>query len=162
MPILNIQVEGSKAGKDNGAQIEMPPSQALMEAGPRLPVAIAPTDEHFSALANQGKPLPAPVNGLAMIDTGAARTAVDVDAAKQAGLIAVDSGVVHSATHENARAPVYMCKFLFPGWSMQISPATVLGLSLASQGLVALIGRDALSQCIFVYNGSDGRVSLAL
>ena len=36
------------------------------------------------------------------------------------------------------------------------------GASLASQGLIVLIGRDMLANCVLVYNGPDSSFSLSL
>ena len=36
------------------------------------------------------------------------------------------------------------------------------GAKLAPQGLIALIGRDVLMNCVLVYNGIDGSFSISL
>ena len=97
-----------------------------------------------------------------MIDTGAAITCVDRSAAERAGLVAVDSSLITSVTHEAEVAPVFMCNLDFTGWGPSLPRRRVPGANLSSRGLVALIGRDALSSCIFIYNGLDGSFSLSL
>ena len=127
-----------------------------------MQVVLAPMEEHAKAIMESGDGLPPPVRGFAMIDTGAAITCVDQSAAERAGLVAVDSGLITSVTHEAEVAPVFMCKLDFTGWGLSLPRLRVLGANLSSQGLVALIGRDALSSCIFIYNGLDGSFSLSL
>lgn len=103
-----------------------------------------------------------PVTGQALIDTGAAVTCVDRAAAEAAGLVPVDSGFITSATHESEPTPIYACQIDFTGSSVGLTQHRAVGAHLAPQGLVALIGRDALSSCILIYNGIDGSVSLSL
>lgn len=97
-----------------------------------------------------------------MIDTGAAFTCVDVEAAERAGLRTVDTGRITSATHEGEPTPIYACRLEFVGWDISLTKHRAYGARLAPQDLVALIGRDVLSQCVLIYNGADGAFSLAL
>ena len=46
--------------------------------------------------------------------------------------------------------------------SITISVNRAFGANLAIQGLIALIGRDLLAQCVLVYNGLDGSFSLSI
>ena len=43
-----------------------------------------------------------------------------------------------------------------------VNTTRAYGATLATQGLVALIGRDILARCQFTYNGADGSFSLAI
>jgi hypothetical protein len=43
-----------------------------------------------------------------------------------------------------------------------VNAARAAGTPLAAQGLVALIGRDALQTCVLIYNGIGGVVRLRL
>jgi hypothetical protein len=38
----------------------------------------------------------------------------------------------------------------------------VLGSNLAEQGIIGLLGRDFLANCVFVFNGQGGGFTLAI
>ena len=101
-----------------------------------------------------------PVLGWALIDTGATVTCIDQKAAQKAGLRIVGTGPVASATHSNEVVPIFAAQLIFEGlksWDATIA----YGTNLESLGLIALVGRDVLAGCMFVYNGPDGSFSLA-
>ena len=160
MPILNTRVQG-EAVDQHGNTVQLPPFQALEAAGPRLEMLISPLDEHVRVIMQSGEPAPAPVPGLALIDTGASTTCIDQDAATQAGLAVVDSGPMHSATHANEIVPIFAGRLMINGF-IAVEANRAYGATLAAQGLVALIGRDILARCQLNYNGVDGSFSLAI
>ena len=159
LPILNIRAQGE--GTDlRGNKVPLPEQTALQQAGPCVPIVLSPLEEHLQALAGQ-RTAPIPLlNGLALIDTGASVTCIDQEAARTAGLAIVDSGPMHSATHENHIVPIYAGMI-----QIQTFPAfrttRAYGAHLEPQGVIALIGRDMLASCMFTYNGADGSFSLA-
>ena len=109
----------------------------------------------------RGESIPAPIPGLALVDTGASTTCIDQDAATQAGLAVVDSGPMHSATHANEIVPIFAGRLMINGF-IAVEANRAYGATLAAQGLVALIGRDILARCQLNYNGVDGSFSLAI
>ena len=159
LPILNFRAQGE--GTDpNGNKVPLPEQVALQQAGPCVPIVLSPLEEHIQSLAAQrADPLPL-LNGLALIDTGASVTCIDRKAAEKAGLTVVDSGPMHSATHTDHIVPIYAGMI-----QIQTFPAfrttRAYGAYLEAQGIIALIGRDILASCTFIYNGADGSFSLA-
>jgi hypothetical protein len=109
--------------------------------------------------ANQQVPNPVPIRGL--LDTGASGTAVDPSVLTTLGLTPTGSTLVNTPTTGATPQPVdlYDVGFVIPGPAggshlfSQTLPVMASEL-LAAQGFHALIGRDILSQCVFVYNGS--------
>ena len=96
---------------------------------------------------------------MALIDTGASVTCIDRQAAEQAGLPIVDSGPLFSATDEEI-VPIFAARLDmlgFPGWEAP----RAYGTNLATQELIALIGRDVLMNSVLIYNGADGSFSIA-
>ena len=79
-----------------------------------------------------------------------------------AGLAVVDSGPMSSATHEAEIVPIFAAKLDIAGLPNDLQTHRAYGAKLAPQGLIALIGRDALKACVLVYNGPDGSFSLSL
>lgn len=161
MPILNSRLQAESRDAD-GNIISVSPELALQQLGPRLQLTLAPLDEHVKVIAGKGEAIPQPVSGFALIDTGASITCIDRGAAEQAELAVVDSGPITSATHEAEVVPIYAGKLDIAGLATNLTTHRAYGANLASQGLIALIGRDVLKNCVLVYNGLDGSFSLSL
>ena len=118
-------------------------------------------------LTQQGTTLPKPVIGWALVDTGATNTAIDEGVATQLGLAPND--VVTLATADGERhAGVYACRIRFASPSIpDIDASRATGVNLAGQDLdgkpiIALVGRDVLSRCVLVYNGTLGQFSISV
>jgi predicted aspartyl protease len=159
MPILHAQAQAR--GRDNtGNEIELPPVLALQVRGPVLQVSVSIELNAAKALSSQGKSLPTPKSGLALIDTGASQTCVDDQSAAELGLPVIDVGYMISATHERVPCNVFPLSIVTPIMTLN-SPRT-MGASLASHGLLVLIGRDVLMNCTLHYNGANGQWTLAV
>lgn len=68
---------------------------------------------------------------------------------------------MYSATHEGEIVPIFAGMMKIHGLS-NVETRSAYGANLSSQGLIALIGRDILSKCILVYNGTDNSFSISL
>jgi predicted aspartyl protease len=126
-----------------------------------MPVVIMPHPDFAAALTKQNRPLPAPVNGMALLDTGAGGTSVDEQIAIKMGLVPVGPGQITSATHQKQPCLVYPIHLEFPGGNLKIDVTRAAGLPLAAEGISVLIGRDVLSRCVMIYHGPDGSVTLS-
>lgn len=134
----------------------------LRAVGPTIPIVITVPDVLIAVLGEQGKII-IPVDGLALIDTGASSTMVDETVLKSLGVNAVsvrDVGTPNGASPMN----IYPAKLTFPGTDL---PALNFNGVLSSpylkaqQNIIALIGRDILQHGSFTYNG-DGHISISL
>jgi predicted aspartyl protease len=125
-----------------------------------LQVTVTIEQNAGKALVSQGKAIPTPKTGLALIDTGASNTCIDEQAAKELGLPVIDVGTMLSATHQKVPCNIYPVLINTPIVSLN-SPRT-MGAALAAQGLLILIGRDVLQQCNLFYNGPIGQFTLSL
>ncbi len=161
MPILNAKLQAEKKDAE-GKTTSLSPGGSLQQAGPLVQLTLTPLEEHAKAIAEKEGAMPEPVSGFALIDTGAVNTCVDQEAAKRAGLVIVDSGKMTSATHKAEVVPVYAGAFDFANFPINLVVQRAYGAHLAPQGLIALIGRDVLQRCLFIYNGPDGSFSLSL
>lgn len=131
-----------------------------MQFGPTVEVSIGVHAYLARNLATHGKPVPAPIVGAALIDTGATVTTIDVKVAETLGLSY--SGVVQSlgigGSSTGYRAP---CQVSIKGLCVNIPRAHCHPFP-TDTGLLALIGRDILRHMILTYDGLNGAVTLAL
>lgn len=113
-----------------------------------------------TALIAAGQAVPNGVRILGLLDTGASGTAIDPSVLTALGLTPTGTILVSSPTTGATPQVVnqYDVAFVIPAPSgaplfSQTLPVIASEL-FAAQGFHALIGRDILSQCVFVYNGS--------
>jgi predicted aspartyl protease len=153
---------GAAQTKDqSGKDILLPPALALVLRGPVIQVTVTIEQNAGKGLLAQGRSLPTPRSGLALIDTGATGTCIDDQAAKELGLPVIDVAKMTSATHQDQQCGVYPVQINIPPALTFNCPRTI-GAALAAQGLLILIGRDVLQQCNFFYNGLVGQFTLSL
>lgn len=110
----------------------------------------------------QGLTVPPPVAGIGLIDTGASVTCIDDAAAQQLQLPVVDVVTIASASHPSTQQNVYPAHIELVGTPIRIAAQHAVGAALAAQGLLVLIGRDALQDCTLFYNGGSGEITLAI
>ena len=129
-----------------------------------MPAALA------AQLQQAGTPIPAPATGLALIDTGASISAVDIGVIQRLGVQQVGVAQIGGVGGVNQHA-LYPCRFVFPGVGFppidftSIVGAPLIGIGgaqAAGQQTIALFGRDLLQYFILVYNGPGATVSLAM
>ena len=161
MPILHSQYQAAAKTPD-GNIIQLPAQVGLAARGPLVQVTVSLADAIASELVKQGKYVPPPVQGLALIDTGAGSTCIDEAAAQKLQLPVVNVVNMASASHASSKANVYPAKFQITGLPMTFNAPMSIGAPLAVQGLIALIGRDLLQHCTLIYNGSLGQISLCI
>ena len=161
MSILNARLKGEEQDPQ-GNITPLRRDLALRELGPILRVTLLPLEVQLKFYSSKNVPTPDPITGNALIDTGASVTCIDQSAAQKAGLPVVDSSPISSATHSNAVVPIYAGRLMIQNLHQNIESKRAYGVNLDSQGLIALIGRDLLASCIFIYNGPDSSFSLSI
>jgi predicted aspartyl protease len=113
-------------------------------------------------LLQQGIPLPSPVSGIALIDTGASHTCIDAESAQAMNLPVIDVVKMASASHDATDQNVYPIQIELAGLPITIQAPRAIGAALKPQGLLLLIGRDLLQHCALTYNGMAGTITLAI
>jgi len=159
LPILHSQI-AAQAKTADGKVVQLAPAAALQLRGPILQVSITIEQNAGKGLVAQGKTLPTPKSGLALIDTGASNTCVDEQAAKDLGLPVIDVANMQSASHEKHECNIYPVQIITP--IVTLNAPRAMGAALAPQGLLVLIGRDVLQNCNLFYNGPMGQFTLSL
>lgn len=160
MPVYNSQAFANVPG---GQQIT---HAVLTINGPILDISVSIPQALANLYARQQIPLPSPITGIALIDTGATRSCVHGPIMSQLGVNPI--GVVTTGT---AAGPVlhslFPVHFTFPAAGIDFDFSAVVGVDLSrqiinGQQLIALIGRDVLARGIFVYNGPLGAFTFAV
>src|SRR5437879_9442820 len=137
MAILHSRFVGQAIGPD-GKAIEVSPEMVLLHRGPRVQIALSLADPIAAELVKQGKPVPSPVSGEALIDTGASTTCIDEETAKALNLPVINVVNCASASHASAQANVYPVKFQIVGLPLAINAPSAMGAPLKAHGLLAL------------------------
>ncbi len=161
MPILHTQFSAQGKNKQ-GQVVPVSPGVALQKQGPVLQVTIGLAQSIAAQLLQQGKTLPKPISGMALIDTGASSTCIDDAAAQQLQLPVVNVVNVASASHSSTPQNVYPIQIEVVGLPISIEAPSAIGAALSAQGLLALIGRDVLQHCTLFYNGLTGEITLSV
>ena len=133
----------------------------LAPNGPALPIEISIPDSYVDLLQIASIPIPSPLSGSALIDTGARFTAVDINVLQQLGIDPVSTIEVITPSGREIQG-IYMVRIGFVGTSIPpFQPWWVTGSQLQAFGHIALIGRDILNQSLMVYDGKHGMWTIA-
>lgn len=140
-------------GVASGQQIH--PAEALFQEGPIVDLLIRVPKAIEEALHKERKPIPAPVIGRGLIDTGASNTAVDEAVLRDALQLQPIGTRANHGAHGVDQRNVYACGLEIPTVATADLPQ-VVGVNLAGSGLAVLIGRDFLLGKIMIYDGTIG------
>ena len=161
MPVHNkVFLHQNKKGK---SQFHRAP---LLTGGPVLAVEVQIPSALALHMTSKNQPLPTPVTGVALIDTGATRSCVDNSVISGLGVQPVNIMNVLTANGK-VQQHTYPAKLVFPADKFEVEFADAIGVDLGGQtahgqSIIALIGRDLLSEWLFVYNGPLGTFSIAM
>jgi hypothetical protein len=133
--------------------------RALTQFGPFVDVVISVHRRDATAAAAAGRPVPEPVGGRAIIDTGSSTTAITFETAARLKLDPVGRMQVGTGT-DVVRAPTFAVSITFPAHSITLDFERAPGLPVGQQGNIAIIGRDVLGRALFSYDGPKGTTSL--
>lgn len=154
MPIFKVKL------LSQGQQPIPPNNKALLQArGPVVQVQIEVPLALSKQLAASGTAVPQPVAGWALLDTGATSTAVDDSVVSSLGVMPIGVAQVGTAGGPTTH-PVYPIRLQIQGVGLAIDFGRVTGAPLKGMGLVALIGRDVLSNMILIYDGPSSEFTL--
>jgi len=141
----------------------------MTSVGAFFPIEVHVPPAIAALLNDQNLPVPAPLSGLALIDTGATLTCVHETLLARLGLNPI--GVITSGTASGpVQQNVYPARIVFPAQGWTIDLAGVAGVNLAGQQvattppqpIIALIGRNILQNWLMVWNGPAAFWSVAV
>ncbi len=160
MPILHTQYRGEVRDQE-GKTINIHPRVILKGRGPILQVTLGFPESIAGVLIEQGKPVPSPVSGYALVDTGASDTCIDSDIAETFNLPVIDQVKMASDSHNAIDKNVYPALIEFVSYPIKINVERAVGANLMSQDLLVLLGRDLLQSFTLFYNGPAGELTLS-
>lgn len=141
-----------------------PSPNALMNFGAILPVEVNIPKALQDLLNEKRQPVPKPVSGVALIDTGATKSCVDGAVLSGLGIKAI--GIVKIGTAKGAtQCKLFPASLSFPSIKLNVNFSSMAGVNLKGQviqgaPLIALVGRDVLLRCLFIYSGAQGYYTL--
>jgi aspartyl protease len=133
--------------------------------GPLIDLLVGVSAQRRRALKKVGQPIPEFQKTRALIDTGASSTCIDSAVLKPLELTATGAILIH--TPSTSGKP-HFCEQFDVGLGidhpskdpMMLHTIPVISTELAAQGIGALIGRDVLSSCLLIYDGSAASFTL--
>jgi predicted aspartyl protease len=134
--------------------------------GPLLQVEVYVPSALEQLLIAQNQPIPPPRTGWALIDTGATKSCVDINAISTLGVNPIGVTLTGTAGGQ-VQQPLYPARFRFPGEAFEQEFSSVIGVDLTGQSIlgqdiIVLLGRDVLAKCVLIYNGPGGFFTLTL
>lgn len=139
---------------------------ALAVAGPLLEVEVNIPKPLIDLLSSQNQPIPSPMSGVALIDTGASRTCVELTVLSGLGINPIGIANVGTASGTTP-CQLFPARLSFPALSVTVDFGSVISVNLQGQtvdghAIIVLIGRDILSRGLLFYSGNGGFFTLAL
>lgn len=147
---------GPRLGQDFSQVVE-----ELRKRGAIMPVQIGIPSSLAAQMTAQGQTPPPPEEIMALVDTGASITAINVTVAQRLGLPVTGSIQIGGATGV-ADQPLYAALFRLPDPFVEWDPMTLAGANLSGTPFDILIGRNVLCSMTLSYDGKSGRFSLIL
>ena len=137
----------------------------LAAEGAVIDLLVGVSDPRQQALLAANQPVPSPVPIRALIDPGASITCIEDSVLQPLAL--VPTGIVSMTTPSTGATPAFCNQYdvslllSHPLIAYRFSAIPVLECKALSGTFKALLGRDLLRHCLFVYDGPAGRFSLA-
>ena len=154
---------------DGNFRLERPAIEELHRIGPIVKVEIRIPQSLQRRLAETGQPIPPPIFGIAVIDTGASITGVEEKVLNNLKIQPIGRVNLHTPSGPTTTYLYPVGLTLNPGSSNPLNfdfgamASVSLGqLPVPGGQLIALLGRDFLSRCVFIYHGPQARFTLCL
>ncbi|MEX2214112.1 MAG: retropepsin-like aspartic protease [Phycisphaeraceae bacterium] len=134
--------------------------------GPVLDIQLAIPRTRTIAMAAAGVPVTPAIEIRALVDTGATITVISTRAFARLGLEGTGTTQIIGAVTANQPVQVQTCDVSLilvhkQSYMRKFDPLPVIIAPLGQSRIDALIGRDVLQSCLFLYDGQAGTCTLA-
>jgi hypothetical protein len=141
-------------------------TRPLSEAGAVVELLIGVNEARRGALAKNHFPVPERIRVRAQVDTGSGFSAIDLDVLRRLDLRPINTVRVRtpSPTDQPQTFEQYAVSIALASDDLEmfVESVEVLGCAFAAEeGSQAMLGRDVLEHCLFLYDGQNGTFSLA-
>jgi len=136
-------------------------TEEFRSRGAILPIQIGIPSSLAAQMTAQGQTPPPPEEIMALVDTGASVTAINVATAQRLGLPVTGSITIGHAGGTSEQ-PVYSAMFRIPDPFIEWDPMPISGSNLSGTPFDILLGRNVLCSMTLSYDGKAGRFSLIL
>ena len=133
----------------------------LQQLGPVIDVIIAVPLIVAENLKKEGKIVPAMVRVSAMIDTGATSSVITPYTVNALGLSPVGTANINTPSCESYPTYQYHVLLGLPN-TIPVETTEAVMMPLSGQHIQCLIGRDALKNAVFIYNGYAETITFSL
>ena len=139
--------------------------RAARENGALVEIAIGPSEARARATEQAGLQAVLPQVIYGLVDTGSELTIIDEEVASRLGLIPSGEREIRTpGSGEEVRTlPCFdvRLEFVAPERHLISNNFRVAGGKLPRRTLGALIGRDLLARCLFIYNGPEDQFTFS-
>jgi hypothetical protein len=136
--------------------------------GPLTDVRVTLNRDDARSRRTHGRPVPTPIEVVALIDTGAECSAVSPTVVSRLGLPLVTARLTNAPGLGGLSiTPIRDASFILlhpdrrRSLHLNVWDIEVVELDIAAAGCDAVIGRDILARCTFTYNGRTNSFSLS-
>ena len=134
----------------------------IRSGGSVIEVLVSPSQAYISSLPEEERKAVRPLKASLLIDTGASCTMIDPRIIDQLDIRPHSVTSISTPSSASHQVPVYAVNIGIPGIMFNLPDVPVVSNTLAPQQIDGLLGRDILSQCLFIYNGKNGDFTIAL
>ena len=132
--------------------------------GAFVELKVMASPQRVAALKRAGRAFAQPMTHLALIDTGASNSVIDVRIAADLGLVPTGRVPIHTpssgTTLDEMDAFDITLVMESPGSRPESFTVGAVGGNLAPGGFYAILGRDVLDSCVLTYDGPVGSYTI--
>lgn len=135
----------------------------LEQHGPIFEVNIGFHQKQSKIWRSEGYDVPEPMTGLALVDTGSDQSCIDHTVVDQLVEVPqISEAKIMTIDGAEIIRPIYPVRLEFGQLEFNVEAICIpIAEILCSTKVIALIGRDILKDCSFVYHGPTGNLTLS-
>lgn len=138
-------------------------TQHVTVEGPLLQVVVGVSNGQARTLRAAGLPIPSELQLLALVDTGASQSCLDVGCVQRLALAQTGRAALLSPAGPAQQYPLHEASLIIthPQMNLALGSLGFAAAPLALQGFEAILGRDVLRGMLVVYDGQANTFTLA-